>query len=444
MLFNNQPETDISIKKIFRLWSPLALTWLMIAIEGPFLAAVVARLAMPEINLAAYGVTISIAILVEAPIIMLMSASTKLVVNSRTYSTTKKFTLLLNGIVTATICLLLISGGMDYIVKELIKLPQNVAELTVKSLYILIPWPAAIGFRRFYQGLLISTGKTKFVAAGTIVRIVSMASIALVLSLTTKLAGALIAATALSAAVTLEAAATRLLSKNAVLHFRGLNSDESLSGKEIWLFYYPLALTSVVALAVNPVLSFFLSQSKMPISSLAVFPVVSSFIFMFRGTFGLSFQEISIALFTNYHKKYLTILKFALISATSATAIVLLVALTPINFIWFHTVSGLAFSLCHIARVPLIILSALPALSVLLSLQRSLLIYNKNTAPVSIATAIEVGITIIVMYLGVKYSAYAGATVAAAALLAGRVGSNSYLAKPSLKVIGFIKNSPAF
>ena len=31
-------------RQIIRLWSPLLATWLMMAVEGPFLAAVIARL----------------------------------------------------------------------------------------------------------------------------------------------------------------------------------------------------------------------------------------------------------------------------------------------------------------------------------------------------------------------------------------------------------------
>ena len=54
-------------------------TWLMMSLEGPFLAAVIARLAEPKHNLAAYGVAFALAILVEAPVIMMMSASTAVV-----------------------------------------------------------------------------------------------------------------------------------------------------------------------------------------------------------------------------------------------------------------------------------------------------------------------------------------------------------------------------
>ena len=49
------------------------------AIEQPFLIAFIARLENAKYNLAAFGIAYSFAIIVEAPVIMLISASTALV-----------------------------------------------------------------------------------------------------------------------------------------------------------------------------------------------------------------------------------------------------------------------------------------------------------------------------------------------------------------------------
>ena len=51
------PET---LPRLFRFWLPLQATWLMMSVEGPFLAAVIARLPEPKFNLAAYGVAFAL------------------------------------------------------------------------------------------------------------------------------------------------------------------------------------------------------------------------------------------------------------------------------------------------------------------------------------------------------------------------------------------------
>ncbi|MFQ5529652.1 MAG: hypothetical protein ACE5FP_04820, partial [Gemmatimonadota bacterium] len=97
----------LSNRAIFLFWAPLAATWLMMAAEGPFLAAVIARLADPKFNLAAHGVAFAFAILIEAPVIMLMSAATALVEDRTSYRKLRNFTNVLNAGSTMALLVLL-------------------------------------------------------------------------------------------------------------------------------------------------------------------------------------------------------------------------------------------------------------------------------------------------------------------------------------------------
>ncbi|MCK7468659.1 MAG: hypothetical protein MZU91_11470 [Desulfosudis oleivorans] len=72
-------ERPSTAGRIVRFWLPLEATWLMMAAEGPFVAAVIARLADPKENLAAFAVASALAWIVESPIIMMLSASNALV-----------------------------------------------------------------------------------------------------------------------------------------------------------------------------------------------------------------------------------------------------------------------------------------------------------------------------------------------------------------------------
>src|SRR6185436_1177244 len=51
----------------------------MMALEGPYIAAIVARMPEAARGLAAFGVAVSLAWLIESPIMMLLSASAALV-----------------------------------------------------------------------------------------------------------------------------------------------------------------------------------------------------------------------------------------------------------------------------------------------------------------------------------------------------------------------------
>ncbi|MGH9391424.1 MAG: MATE family efflux transporter, partial [Vicinamibacteria bacterium] len=189
-----ESRASLTYGRIFRLWLPLAATWLMMSIEGPFLAAVIARLPDPIFNLAAYGVAFSFATIAEAPIIMILSASTALVKDLDSYRRLRNFSFALNLAVTIVILLGLLPSLFDWIARDLIGLPDSVAELTHRALLLLVPWPAAIGYRRFYQGILIRQDLTRRVAMGTVIRVIGMSGAALVLFRNFELPGALVGA----------------------------------------------------------------------------------------------------------------------------------------------------------------------------------------------------------------------------------------------------------
>jgi hypothetical protein len=333
----------LTYKKISVFWLPLAATWLMMSFEGPFLAALIARLAEPKYNLAAYGVAFSFALIIEAPIIMIMSASTKLVKDAQSLIILRRFTYGLNWLITLIMLIILIPPIFYFLTEDLIGLPSKVSKLTHLATIILLPWPGAIGYRRFYQGILIRNDLTRKVAYGTVIRITSMALTALLLYLFTNADGVVVGATSISAAVLLEAVASRLMADGIVKKIMKQENDDKdvLTYKEIYNFYYPLALTSTLGLGVQPVVIFFIGQSRMAIESLAVLPVVTSFVFIFRAL-GLSYQEVVIALMGEEKKNFIPLRNFAYSLGAVLTIVLALVAFTPLSDIWFRVVSGLS------------------------------------------------------------------------------------------------------
>jgi Na+-driven multidrug efflux pump len=429
---------NLTYKKIFLFWIPLAATWIMMSVEGPFLAALVARMAHPEYNLAAYGVAFSFALIIEAPVILLMSASTSLVRGKYSFYKLRNFTYSLNSIVTILMLVITIPSIFYFIAMTLINLPEEVARLTHIAIIILIPWPGAIGYRRFYQGILIRNNLTKRVAFGTIVRISSMSLTALILFIFFKVDGVVIAASALSVAVICEAVASKIMAYKIVTRIKdgeneaGESSD--LTYKKIFTFYYPLALTSILTLGVQPMVTFFIGQSRMPIESLAVLPVIVFFVFIFR-SFGMSFQEVGIALLGKNMEGFQALRKFVTITGSIVVIALGIIALTPLSEIWFHYVSGLSPELTKLAHLPLIILILIPGTSFLLSFQTAVLVEAKNTKPISFATGIEFTMIIIVLLVSIKYFSAVGVIAAALAFIIGRLASNGYLLGPMLKEI---------
>ncbi len=434
----------LTYRKIFLFWGPLALTWLMMAFEQPFLIAFIARLSDAKYNLAAFGIAASFALIIEAPVIMLMSASTALVKDKNSYKKLKRFTDFLNISVTLVQLIILIPSVFTWIVEDLMGIPSNISHLAHVSLILLLPWAASIGYRRFFQGILIRNNLTRRVTYGTLVRLSVILIVGFILFLT-GIEGAYVGASALSLAVFIEAVVTRLMARRIVIRINQRtgeteeNSNDTTANNQLTFryivkFYTPLALTSILSLGVHPFVTFFLGKSYMPVESLAVLPVVSSLVFVFR-SMGLSFQEVNIALIGYNKKNYKLLRNFAIMLGAVVSVGIALIAFTPLANLWFKKVSGLTTELADIAYLPLKILILLPAMSVLLSFQRSVLVIAEKTRPISIATAIELIVIVLILFIGVVHLDLIGVVAASIAFVIGKGVANIYLVRRQIATV---------
>ncbi len=438
-MINSTTSPTLTLARIFRFWQPLAATWLMMAVEGPTLTAVIARLPDPKLNLAAFGIAFAFALIIEAPVIMMMSASTALVTNRETYLKLRSFTHFLNVGITLTMLIGLVPQIHHWMISDLLGLQSSVARLTWLPLALLLPWPAAIGFRRFYQGILIRNGLTRRVAYGTVVRMVTMIVATVVLVLQTDIAGAAVGAAALSIGVTAEAIASRLLVGRLITRLldgrlASIPADDTgLHYRSIVSFYTPLALTSFLSLGVQPIVTFFVGHGRAPLESLAVLPVVHALVFIFRAL-GLAFQETAIALFGDDMEGYASLRRFTGLLAVVASAGLGLIVWTPLNQWWFHSVAGLSNDLVVYAVPAARILTIMPALTVLISWQRALLVHSKKTTPITWASALEIIGVVVGLVAGIVIFDLVGAIAAAAALILGRLAANIWLHSSAIRI----------
>ncbi|MBG0771753.1 MAG: hypothetical protein H0S82_08590, partial [Anaerolineaceae bacterium] len=147
---STQSESSLSISKVIRTWLPLVASWILMSIELPAINAIVARLANPEISLAAYGgVVFPIALIIEAPVIMLLAAATALSRDWTSYQKLKKITLWMGGVLMALHILIAVTPLFDFITNVLLKSPPETIEPARQGFLYLSPWTLAIAYRRF-------------------------------------------------------------------------------------------------------------------------------------------------------------------------------------------------------------------------------------------------------------------------------------------------------
>jgi len=401
-------NSPLTLSRIFKVWIPLAASWLLMGMELPILSAVVARLAEPEINLAAYGgIVFPIALLVEAPVIMLLAASTALSKDWASYKKLHNYMLLAGGLLTILHLSIALTPAYYFVVKVLLGAPSEIIEPARIGLIIMTPWSWTIAFRRLNQGVMIRFGHTNIIGVGTGVRL-GMDILVLGIGYFLGLPGIIVATSAVASGVTAEAIyigfrvqpVLRMDLKPAPI------VQPSLTYRTFAAFYIPLVLTSLLTLLIQPMGSAALSRMLDPLESLAVWPVVSGFIFMLR-SMGVAFNEVVVALLDE-PLSVKPLQRFTMLLSIGTTGALIIIAATPLSRLWLENFTGLSPELANLARTGLWFGLLLPGLNSIQSWLQGSLLNSGKTRGISEAVAIFIVGTGLVLLGGIIWGKMVG------------------------------------
>ena len=394
--------------RILRTWWPLAVSWLLMGLEGPLLSLVVARLADPEIQLAAYGgVVFPLAMFIEAPIVMLLSASTALSKDWPSYRRIRRFMHITSAALTAVHALVVLTPLYHVVVGGLLGMPEEVLGPARLGLTIVLPWTWSIAYRRFNQGVLIRFGHSLTVGVGTGIRLLSNGTVLLIGYLLGSLPGIVVATSAIAAGVVSEAIYVAIRVRPVLRRqVRPALEESPLSFRSFLGFYVPLSLTSVILLGIRPLISAGLSRMPLAIESLALWSVVGGLIFLLRSV-SVASNEVVIALLGTPHAAS-RLRRFTLGLAATTSTLLLLITVTGLSRVWFGTVTGLSPDLIRLARNSLWFALPLPAMSALQSWYQGVVLHGKKTRSVTEAVLMYLGVSALVLGVGIVWGGVPG------------------------------------
>lgn len=431
--------SPLSYGEIVRTWWPLAASWLLMALEGPAVTAIIARLADPEVHLAAYGgLVLPLAFLVEAPIIMLLSASTALSKDWASYQKIRRFMHVLGGGLTVLHFLVAFTPLYDVFATGLMGVPPEILEPGRIGLQIVLPWTWSIAYRRFNQGVLIRAGHSLAVGLGTLIRLAVDGAVLAIGYFLGSVPGIVVASAAIVAGVAAEAVyagiRVRPVLRDAIRPAAAV--EPALTLRTFLRFYVPLSLTSLINLISRPIVSGSLSRMPQAIDSLAAWSVVTSLVFLVR-SFGVGYNETVIALIDR-PESLRKLRRFSFVLAGATTLLLLLFAATPLAGFWFGRMTGLSASLALLARQSVWLALILPALSVTQSLSQGILLHSKKTRALTEAVVLFLIVDVGLLAIGVAWGKATGLFVGVAALSIGEALRNVWLnlrSRPARKAL---------
>lgn len=408
-----------------RLFLPLSLSDVIMVLEGPVITMGLARLAAPETSLAAYSVAQNVAILLESPIIMLLHASTALNRYRGLYRPLRRFMLLANLAITLFYLGVAFTPLYDVLFRTILGQPAAVVAAARPAFQLMLLWPAAIGWRRFYQGVLINHRQSGRVAMAGFARLGSV-TLVVILGVLLRVPGAALAGLALVTSVIAEAAAVTFFSRPYLPQGEPQAATAEppdwapQTVRAIALWYWPLALTQVLVWIVQPFINGGVARTIAPEIGLAAWPVAWSTIGMVANS-TRAVQQLALSLLHS-RQHYLVLRRFTWVVGIVAAGLMALLAYTPLGFGYMRWVLGLTGDLEAISRAALPALRLALVYPILMAQQnwlQGLLIRSGQPRWVNAAAVVGGAVTLAVAYLGALVWRLPGAPLGTLSIITG-------------------------
>lgn len=448
----------LTLREVFTAWYPLAGSWLLMGLELPAVSAVISRLPDPKVSLAAYGgVVFPLSMIIEAPIIMLLSASTALSRDRRSYLMLRRFMLRCGFVLTILHAFIAFTPLFDLVVGRIIHPPADVLAPARLGLMIMTPWTWSIAYRRFQQGVLIRSGRSHLVGIGTIVRLVANAAVLTAGMILGNVAGIVVGATAVAVGVLSEsifigiAVRPTLREQFGNTAFRtvrdmvpwgttpakrptiggadvgeagadmasgyipateaelgagrgpapGGDAHPPLTWGAFFEFYIPLALTSLLLMSTGPIVSATVSRMPRPLDSLAVWPVINGLTFILR-SLGMALNEVVVAQLDR-PGAIRSLRRFSLLLGLSTTSIFAVVGFTPLAGIYFGRVTALSPELTALAAKAVRLVVLMPGIGALQSWFQGVLVHSRRTRGITESVVVYLGANLVLLGLGIRF-----------------------------------------
>ncbi len=411
----------LSQRYIFAFWYPLALSWMMMSIADPVVSAGITRLPQPELELAAFGVAQPIAILMESPIIYMLGTGVALVRNRAMYHLVWRFMLHLSILMTVVSAVLFFTPAYHVMTRLLLGLTEDVAVAARPAMQLLLLWPAAIGLRRFLQGVLIRHGYTRHITMGTVCRLTTLSATMAVGVWIGGIPGAVLGGLAMVLSVIVEAIViawwARPIVREHILTKEEVpdQNEADMTYTGLWRFYLPLAATDVMRVISRPLVVAGIARSAMSAASLSAFPVAFGLGFFFSSPMRAC-HEVVIALFQD-ERSYRALRRFVVISGALLSLAMGLLVFTPLDHFYFTILLGVPAEIKPLARLGAQFMVPFTFLLAWQNLYRGRLMKRHETRFIQYGMVVNLVSMLLALTIGVSVGLASGVVVGAASVV---------------------------
>lgn len=272
-----QQEERVGLGEMLRFFWPIALTSTLTMFTHTIISGGLSRTLNPASATAAYTIALGLAEIFEAPVVILRQVVLVYLQSKQAFKTI--WTVYLTTVCAMMALVLTIAFYAPvtrYVLQTVLGVSDTLLPATLAAFRITMLLPIVSGFRCIYQGIALVGRRTSHIAAAMAVRVGFMWVLVAVLSQRGLPQGSLLGAIAIVGGVVVEGLTVFLLS-------RGLSptADRVLGYRPVWLFYYPLIVSTLLVSVGKPILNASLARTPNAVVALASFSIATSVAWLF-------------------------------------------------------------------------------------------------------------------------------------------------------------------
>jgi hypothetical protein len=409
-------RAGLSLRSLLRQFVPLSLSDVVMALVDPLVITTLAHMPDARINIAAFGIAKAVAVCFESPIIMVLHASNTLAASRAARRAMARFTIVALAVLTMLVAVVTLPAVFTVVGGSIFSATDAIAERARLTLLLIALWPATIGWRRFFQGLLIHEGHSPVIARASVGRLLAVAAV-LLAGFHARTPGWSLAGVALMTGLVVEGAWVTVAAWRSGALDSG--SDQAMPGlpndiRGVWTFYRPLATSMLVVWGGRALLLAVVARANDAAIAVPVWLGAWGFILVVANATRMVQQVI----IRNKGCDERVLFRFALTVGIAASLVLVLIGATPLGAHAIAAYVGRDEALMAGIRPVIVLGCAIPVLVALQNALQGFLIREGKTQRVNrvtwLGTAVLLSSSALAVHVGLSGAMAAGTAMTSA------------------------------
>ena len=394
-------EERLTTKTLLLFFIPLGLSASLVTLSHIIINSTLARAANAEQIITTYAIAMSLFTITERLAVILRQTCSTLVRDKTSYKIMTHFTYYVIGSLLVVSFAIAYTPIGNFIFAMIFGVKDSEMVEQIKAIYqVLIYVTVFSGLRCLTQGIIIYNRQTKWLTIGMLIRLTAMYLLSFYFIQAGTISGKS-GAYIFLAGMMIECTISMIEARSLVRKMPEIKTEKIRSKSQIFKFYSPLMLSSIITVLIGPVINVFLGKTEDITLAIASYTIALSITYLFLSFFSYTHQIV--INFYKYHEA--KVKRFTLIVGFIPVLLIALFSYTAIGPFVMEHFMGVKGQLLDESLQTLQIFMIMALVFPFVDFFNGFLMLQRQTKVTIVSQSTNLIITVIVLFLGVKFNA---------------------------------------